>query len=269
MNIIEEIQKSLWRQLPPQLMGGGAPPGGDPPASGSTTYQIPPGLSRRQKKALAALLACAVCCPGGSGSGGGVRMPNGCAPCECIECECVCWWYTTWHKGITKENLLYATLIPTPPWTLISNTLTNVGGDPDYTYLGGIGGGQISGVTAIDGNGDITTSIPPNPFWVGELTYTDGVDIVVLGVEILLSFTMSCPCGELADTVVWAGTAIVSGSLLDLVGGADYLPLPNDIIGGMGTMVNCGGNIVIAHDGVITLPDLHITPMLDPNCVPS
>lgn len=178
----------------------------------STTYTIPSGLTRNQKKALAALLACQPCC-GGSGSGGGRRTPNGCAGCPC--CECSCWWATGWHKTITKDNLLRGPLA-VPDWTLTSNTITQVGGDPDEMFLGDVASDTsqctIGGLATIDGNGDIIGNVddPAYPRWEGDLIYTDGMVTTTLHVVIKLQFTLSWTCDGVTvpDSFTWSGTTI-------------------------------------------------------------
>jgi hypothetical protein len=217
---------------------------------------------------------CGTCNPCGSGSGSGVPMPNGCAPCGC--CPCICWWYTIWHKFITKDNLLVGPVL-TPDWTLTSNTLTNVGGNPDYMYLGDIASDEfncvIGGLSAIDNNGDIITDSdnPVYPRWEGQLTYTNGIDTIVydIVVKLLIQISWDCATQTIADTVVWSGTTKtqVSGPSPGISDIFDYYILPNDIIGGSGTLTNCGGTFTFS-GGVVNLPDFTLIPMFDPNCVP-
>lgn len=206
-------------------------------------------------------------------------MPNGCTPCDC--CSCVCWWYTTWHKSITKTNLLWA-----PPgaavWTLIGNTVTNVGGNPDYMYLGVSDPStcQITGLFAINDNGDVTADTPPNPLWQGNLTYTNGTSTVVVGVTNSLLLVLNTVCdGDIADAIIWSGSGVVGitpGYVYDIASGTITPPfgvpglvnlglLPGDIIGGSGTIVDCQGTIAIDGEGV-SLPPLTIAALRDPNC---
>lgn len=222
---------------------------------------------------------CQPCCGESGSPSDEVPFPNGCAACEEC-CICVCWWYTTWHKLLAAANFVRDTLT-TPVWTLVSNGLVNVGGDPDYLYLGSIGGGQIGGLYAIDGAGDVTGSYPPNPKWEGDLVYSNGSESVTVNVTIILTFILPCPCdGEYADQMVWSGTSVnsvnpptytfdLNGTItppLSVAQAVDYSPIPNDIIGGSGTMADCGGTWAIDGAGM-NMPDLTIVPMYDPDCV--
>jgi hypothetical protein len=219
----------------------------------------------------------------GSSSGTtGPRMPNGCAGC-CS--SCVCWWWTTWHKSLTASNLLWDNLFVTPRWTLIGNTIAKVGSDPDFMYFGNIGVGDctISGPAALDENGDITDDLPYAPQWTGDLTYTSDLGTVTFNVTIVARFTIALACEspyEAGDAIVWFGSQVNSSSdpSFSFNGQSIFSPpfgdpdpvdvglIPNDFIGGSGTITDFGGTLAIDGPG-IRLPAITITPMLDPDCV--
>lgn len=240
------------------------------------------GGTRQEVMVKAILAACKPCCGSGSGSGSGVPFPNGCAACDC--CPCVCWWYTTWHKSITVASLLYTPGFASD-WTLTANTLVKVGGDPDYMYFAnsGVGDCTLTGLFALDENGDITDDLPYVPQWTGDLTYTSIYGTVTFNVTVSLLFTLAFGCDnpyEAGDAIVWFGTAINSSDpvgygfngqsitppLPDPPGFVDVGLPPNDFIGGSGTITDCGGTLAIDGPG-INLPSLTFVPMLDPNCV--
>lgn len=231
------------------------------------------GATKREAMLKAILGTCKPCC----GSGSGRRIPNGCSGCPC--CPCSCWWATTWHKSISKTNLLRAT--GGAVWTLTDNTLANIAGDPEEMYLGDVASDEsqctIGGLAAIDDNNDIITDTdnPAYPRWEGDLTYTDGVITTVLHVVIKLQFTLSWTCGGsvVPDSFTWSGTtySFTSGPGFLIGGGvADYEPIVDGNYGLAGTLADCSGTIALSGEpgtsAGITLPSLTIEMLTDPNC---
>lgn len=245
---------------------------------------LPPGVRMTPALLKQIIEQCGTCNPcGGSGSGSGVPMPNGCSPCDC--CPCICWWYTTWHKSVNTGNILWTVPFVVPVWTLTGNTLAPVGGDPDYMYFAnaGVGDCTLTGLFALDENGDITDELSYIPQWTGDLTYTSIHGTVTYNVTISLNLTIAFACDnpyEAADAIVWFGSAINSSSDPNFTfnGGAikeepfgsfepvDIGLIPNDFIGGSGTITDCGGTLAIDGPG-INLPAITFVPMLDPDCV--
>lgn len=234
------------------------------------------GMSLRQKLAAAGEIVCRTCptC-GGSGSGSGVPFPNGCLPCDCR--PCICYWYTNWHKSITVDSLL------TPyfgtAWTLVSQNLTRIGGDPDYMYLAVIDTAActIAGLFAVDDNNDITDALPYVPKWAGEMVYTNGVDTITFDVVVTLNFQIGLGCDEpaiLADSVVWFSVesatsdppgATFTGGLISTGGPPEVVDigLPSDISPGDGAITNGSGTLDMGYN----LPPLTITAMRQAGCV--
>jgi len=238
----------------------------------TTSGKLPKVLPQEVVEAVA---RCA-CCLGGSGSGSGVPMPNGCIPCDCR--PCICYWYTDWHKSIDVSSFLYNYGGTT--WTLVSHTLTRIGGDPDYMYLAVIDNAacSISGLFGVDSNNDVTDDIAYVPKWSGEMVYTNGVDTVTFDVVFALQFQINLGCDEpaiLADSAVWFGPESYTsdppgygftGSGIDVgfgpVQGVD-IGLPNDISPGDGTITNGSGTLSMGYN----FPALTITAMRQPGCV--
>lgn len=216
------------------------------------------------------------------------RYPNGCSGCNC--CPCICVWATQWHKSLTKDNLLYGPFTSPPqPWTLVSNTLANVGGDPDWMYIGDLASDEttcfMGGLIALDEAGDWISDVndPAYPIWEGTLTFTNPSPIppatspYSINVRYRLSFSIAwdCQTGQAIDTFVWVGTELFDyytgdGWSQPIFGGwpiaSDYQTLPNDIVGGVGTGV-CGDfTVTIGHDDIIWLPPLELVAVPIPDC---
>jgi hypothetical protein len=249
--------------------GGGGGSGGS--GGGGITVETDGKIPKVLPQAVVEAIAKCACCPGGSG----VPFPNGCLPCDCR--PCICYWYTDWHKSITVSSFLHT--YGGGVWTLVSQTLTRVGGDPDYMYLGVTDpvACQISGLFAIDGNNDLTDNVTFTPRWSGEMVYTNGVDTVTFDVVFALSFQINLGCDEpaiLADSAVWNGPESAvpdipgytfNGSSISNGGppqGVD-IGLPNDISPGDGTITNGSGTLSMGYN----FPALTITAMRQPGCV--